>query len=170
MKITFRFKSLGRGLQSRVGARGRQSATQRIRHEQTLRRSAEEHATGEAAHWRTVYSLMRCPGCPCRNNQGYCWRDPHGGKHHKLLSAHLIYAAQIQYMFYTINIACAKNDTAIAGYCSLRVFHSILSIVAALVSCRSECTCLLVFLYVHTLIVFSGGFAFSLFWSAGLSV
>jgi hypothetical protein len=32
---------------------------------------------------------MRCPGRPCKNNQGHCWRDPHGGKHYKLLTAHM---------------------------------------------------------------------------------
>ncbi|KAK0302495.1 hypothetical protein LTR82_017846 [Friedmanniomyces endolithicus] len=33
--------------------------------------------------------FLRCPGRPCQNNQGYCWRDPYGGKHYKLATNHL---------------------------------------------------------------------------------
>jgi hypothetical protein len=47
-------------------------ATRRMRHQQALQQGAEEHASGEAAHWRAVYRTMRCPGRPCKNNQGYC--------------------------------------------------------------------------------------------------
>jgi hypothetical protein len=54
-----------------------------------MRLGAEEHTSGEAAHWRAVYSMLRCPGRPCQNSQGWCWRDPHGGKHYKLLTVHL---------------------------------------------------------------------------------
>lgn len=88
VKLTFRFRS--RNCPPRTGAvGGRQSATQRMRHGQALQRDAEEHASGQAAHWRFVYSILRCPGRPCQNSQGWCWRDPHGGRHYKLLTVHL---------------------------------------------------------------------------------
>lgn len=89
VRITFRFRPRATAPQTRAGGRGRQSATRRMRHEQALQRDAEEHVSGEAAPWRTVYDMMRCPGRPCLNNQGWCWRDPHGGRHHKLLTVHL---------------------------------------------------------------------------------
>jgi len=60
-----------------------------MRHGQALQRNAEEHASGQGAHWRYVYNILHCPGRPCRNSQGYCWRDPRGGKHYKLLTVHL---------------------------------------------------------------------------------
>ena len=89
VKITFRFRPRHTAPQTNFGLGGRQSATRRMRHQQTLQQGAEEHASGEAAHWRAVYRTMRCPGRPCKNNQGHCWRDPHGGKHYKLLTAHM---------------------------------------------------------------------------------
>ncbi|KAK6441244.1 hypothetical protein LTR95_002525, partial [Oleoguttula sp. CCFEE 5521] len=89
VKITFRFRPHHTTYRNQAGARGRQSATRPMRHDQGLQQDAEQHATGEAAYWRTVYSLLRCPGRPCQDNNGYCWRDPHGGKHHRLLTIHL---------------------------------------------------------------------------------
>ena len=89
VKINFRFRPSNTFSRAQGDARGRQSATRRMRHDQALQQNAEEHAAGEAAPWRTVYSLLRCPGRPCQNNQGYCWRDPHGGKHYKLLTSHM---------------------------------------------------------------------------------
>lgn len=86
VKFTFRFQP-----QDRINSapRARQSATRRMRQQQALQQGAEVHASGEAAHWRAVYRTMRCPGRPCKNDQGYCWRDPHGGRHYKLLTAHM---------------------------------------------------------------------------------
>ena len=89
LKMTFRFRPRNISSRAQGDAKGRQSATRRIRHAQALQQNAEEYATGEAAPWRTVYSLLRYPGRPCQNNQGYCWRDPHGGKHYKLLTSHM---------------------------------------------------------------------------------
>ncbi|KAK3945965.1 hypothetical protein QBC46DRAFT_424888 [Diplogelasinospora grovesii] len=31
--------------------------------------------------WNGVYTLMRCPGHPCKNQGGHCWRDPDSKKH-----------------------------------------------------------------------------------------
>jgi hypothetical protein len=31
--------------------------------------------------WNGVYTLMRCPGHPCKNQGGHCWRDPDNKKH-----------------------------------------------------------------------------------------
>ena len=88
VKVTFRFRPLDAPPQTR-GGRARPSATRRMRHQQTMQLGAEEQTSGEAAHWRAVYSTLRCPGRPCQNSQGWCWRDPHGGKHYKLLTVHL---------------------------------------------------------------------------------
>lgn len=89
VKITFRFRPRDAVPQTNSGRGGRQSATRRMRNQQALQQDAETHASGEGAHWRTVYRTMRCPGRPCKNNQGHYWRDPHGGKHYKLLTAHM---------------------------------------------------------------------------------
>lgn len=89
VKLTFRFRPRNGSPRTGAAGRGRQSATQRMRHEQALQRDAEEHASGRGAHWRHVYSILRCPGRPCQNSQGWCWRDPRGGKHYKLLTVHL---------------------------------------------------------------------------------
>jgi hypothetical protein len=89
VKITFRFRPRNAAPQTSSGRGGRQSATRRQRHQQALQQDAETHASGEGANWRAVYRTMRCPGRPCNNNQGHCWRDPHGGRHYKLLTAHM---------------------------------------------------------------------------------
>jgi hypothetical protein len=60
-----------------------------MRYGQALQRDAEVHANGQTAHWQAVYSTLRCPGRTCQNFQGWCWRDPCGGKHYKLLTVHL---------------------------------------------------------------------------------
>ncbi|KAK3933746.1 hypothetical protein QBC46DRAFT_454626 [Diplogelasinospora grovesii] len=31
--------------------------------------------------WNDVYALMRCPGHPCKNQGGHCWRNPDSKKH-----------------------------------------------------------------------------------------
>lgn len=89
LKITFRFRPQASVANTRARSCGFPSATRQRRREQAFQRDAEVHATGEPAHWRTVYSLLRCPGRPCVNQQGWCWRDPHSGKHYKLLTSHL---------------------------------------------------------------------------------
>jgi hypothetical protein len=89
VRLTLRFRPRNGFPRAGAAGRGRQSATQRMRYGQALQRDAEEHASGQGAHWRHVYSILRCPGRPCQNNQGYDWRDPRGGKHYKLLTVHL---------------------------------------------------------------------------------
>jgi hypothetical protein len=89
VKVTFRFRPRNTPPRAGSASGGRPSATRRMRYRQALQRDAEVHANAQAAHWRTVYSILRCPGRPCQNSQGWCWRDPHGGKHYKLLTIHL---------------------------------------------------------------------------------
>ena len=88
LKVTFRFRPRNTASRNPGRAKGRGSATQRMRQGQALQRDAEEHATGEAACWRSVYRIMRCPGRPCPNSAQYCLRDQ-SGKHFKLLTAHM---------------------------------------------------------------------------------
>jgi hypothetical protein len=89
VKVTFRFRPRNTPPRTRAASGGRPSATRRMRYGQALQRDAEVHANGQAAYWRAVYNTLRCPGRPCQNSQGWCWRDPHGGKHYKLLTVHL---------------------------------------------------------------------------------
>jgi hypothetical protein len=89
VKVTFRFRPRDTPPRAGSASGGRPSATRRMRYGQALQRDAEVHANRQAAHWRAVYSILRCPGRPCQNSQGWCWRDPHGGKHYKLLTIHL---------------------------------------------------------------------------------
>lgn len=88
LKVLFRFRPGTAASQTSNRAKGRRSTTRRLRRGQALRRDAKEHATGEAACWRTVYRIMRCPGRPCPNSAQYCFRDQ-SGKHFKLLTAHM---------------------------------------------------------------------------------
>jgi hypothetical protein len=89
VKVTFRFRPRNTPPRAGAASGGRPSATRRMRYGQALQQDAEVHANGQAAHWRAVYNMLRCPGRLCQNSQGWCWRDPHGGKHHKLLTVHL---------------------------------------------------------------------------------
>jgi hypothetical protein len=50
VKVTFRFRPLDAPPQARGGT-ARPSATRRMRHQQTMQLGAEEHTSGEAAHW-----------------------------------------------------------------------------------------------------------------------
>lgn len=68
--------------------RGLTSTTKRMLNELDLRVRAEEAASGGQVKWQQVYQLMRCPGFPCPPGQ-YCWIDPVGKKHYKLLTHHL---------------------------------------------------------------------------------
>lgn len=62
VRLTLRFRPRNGFPRFGAAGRGRQSATQRMRHGQALQRDAEEHAIGQGAHWRHVYSILRCPG------------------------------------------------------------------------------------------------------------
>ncbi len=48
-----------------------------------------EQSSGQYSPWRPVYNALRCPGPPCDNHDGHCWRDPVGKKHYKLKTHHL---------------------------------------------------------------------------------
>ncbi|EHA21861.1 hypothetical protein CBS115989_10927 [Aspergillus niger] len=48
-----------------------------------------ENVSGQASAWRDVFRKIRCPGPPCRNRNGYCWQDPVGKKHYRLLTHHV---------------------------------------------------------------------------------
>lgn len=56
--------------------------------ERNARLDAEQGTSGGPDPWRQVHSLLRCPGPPCDRGP-YCWQDPDGRKHYKLLSHHL---------------------------------------------------------------------------------
>ncbi|KIW22018.1 uncharacterized protein PV07_12576 [Cladophialophora immunda] len=67
--------------------RGRTSTTRGMLNELDVRVDAEEATSGQS-NWRKVYGLMRCPGSPCPWGR-YCWIDPVGKKHYRLLTHHL---------------------------------------------------------------------------------
>ena len=46
-----------------------------------------QQSTGQSSVWSAVYSLMRCPGHPCKNQTSYCFRDPDTKKHWPLDSS-----------------------------------------------------------------------------------
>jgi hypothetical protein len=92
VKLSFNYIQTGElpvgNSEKRGEKRGRNSTTQRMLNDLDLRVDAEEVATGQAVIWRKVYALMRCPGPPCPHSR-YCWIDPVGKKHHRLLNEHL---------------------------------------------------------------------------------
>lgn len=58
------------------------SATQRMLEERDQQLCTEEEVTGEPPAWKTVYTLLRCPGS--YDLGPHCWQDPYGKKHYKL--------------------------------------------------------------------------------------
>ena len=50
--------------------------------------AAEEAASGQPSIWADVYRTFRCPGHPCQLGP-YCWINPDGRKHFKLLGRHI---------------------------------------------------------------------------------
>jgi hypothetical protein len=56
--------------------------------ERNARLDAEQVVSGGPDAWRHVYNLLRCPGPPCDRGP-YCWQDPDGKKHYKLMGHHL---------------------------------------------------------------------------------
>jgi hypothetical protein len=48
----------------------------------------EEAASGQPSIWASVYRDFRCPGHPCQLGP-YCWVNPDGRKHYKLLGPHI---------------------------------------------------------------------------------
>lgn len=74
---------------------GYSSTTQQMLAERATQLDAEEESSGQPSTWAYVYKLMRCPGPPCHLGP-YCWCDPIGKKHYRLLTCHL--KALIKYM------------------------------------------------------------------------
>ncbi|ODM18800.1 hypothetical protein SI65_05417 [Aspergillus cristatus] len=64
------------------------SVTRRMLAERDTQIDAE-NVSGQASAWRDVFRKLRCPGPPCRNKNGYCFQDPIGKKHYKLLTYHV---------------------------------------------------------------------------------
>lgn len=64
------------------------STTRQMLAEREALLDAEQVISGRNSIWREVYNLMRCSGPPCHLGP-YCWRDPTGKKHYKLMSHHL---------------------------------------------------------------------------------
>jgi hypothetical protein len=71
------------------------STTQQMLAERAAQLDAEQVSSGQLSTWAHVYKLFRCPGPPC-NLGPYCWCDPIGKKHYKLLTCHL--KSLIKYM------------------------------------------------------------------------
>jgi hypothetical protein len=72
----------------RTERRGRLSRTQRMLDERDEQVGAEEAASGQPSIWAEVYRTFRCPGHPCQLGP-YCWINPDGRKHYKLLGPHI---------------------------------------------------------------------------------
>lgn len=63
--------------------------------DRSVQLSAEQGSSGQLSTWAYVYKFFRCPGPPCHLGP-YCWCDPVGKKHYKLLTCHL--KSLIKYM------------------------------------------------------------------------
>jgi hypothetical protein len=77
-----------RAISRRGDKRGPTLVTHRMLAERGAQIDAEEDTDRQPSVWRKVYSLMRCPGPPCRLGP-HCWQDPEGKKHYKLKTHHL---------------------------------------------------------------------------------
>jgi hypothetical protein len=77
-----------RATSRRGDKRGPTSVTHRMLAEREAQINAEEDTDRQPSVWRKVYSMMRCPGPPCRLGP-HCWQDPEGKKHYKLKTHHL---------------------------------------------------------------------------------
>jgi hypothetical protein len=73
---------------SQTARRGRLSRTHRMLNERDEQVGAEEAASGQPSIWADVYRTFRCPGHPCQLGP-YCWINPDGRKHYKLLGLHI---------------------------------------------------------------------------------
>jgi hypothetical protein len=56
--------------------------------EQAVQLDTEQVSSGQLSTWAHVYKLFCCPGPLCHLGP-YCWCDPVGKKHYKLLTCHL---------------------------------------------------------------------------------
>lgn len=83
LKISVNYIEDSSLLPSRYDKRGKSSVSKRMLADRDAQLDAEE-ASGQPSVWRRVYSIMRCPGPPCRHDGQYCWQDPAGKRHYKL--------------------------------------------------------------------------------------
>jgi hypothetical protein len=85
LMMTVSFSYVESGKTARTARRG---ATASQLAERNDRLEAEQVVSGGPDAWRHVYNLLRCPGPPCDRGP-YCWQDPDGKKHYKLMGHHL---------------------------------------------------------------------------------
>ncbi|KAL3952671.1 hypothetical protein ACCO45_012614 [Purpureocillium lilacinum] len=85
LKVDASFKFVESGKVARTAGRGA-TATQLA--EADIRLDAEQASLGNPSPFRHVYQIYRCPGPPC-DREPYCWLDPTGHKHYKLMTHHL---------------------------------------------------------------------------------
>lgn len=85
LKINVSFKYVESSKTPRTAGRG---ATAAQLADREMRLDAEQATLEGPASWRHVYGIMRCPGPPCDRGP-YCWQDPDGKKHYKLLGHQL---------------------------------------------------------------------------------
>lgn len=83
LKISVNYIEDSSPLRSRYDKRGKSSVSKRMLADRDAQLDAEE-VSGQPSVWRRVYSMMRCPGPPCRHDGQYCWQDPAGKRHYKL--------------------------------------------------------------------------------------
>ncbi|KAJ6436642.1 reverse transcriptase domain protein [Purpureocillium lavendulum] len=85
LKVDASFKFAESGKAARTAGRGA-TATQLA--ESDVRIDAEQASLGDQSPYRLVYQAFRCPGPPCDRGP-YCWLDPNGHKHYKLMTHQL---------------------------------------------------------------------------------
>ena len=85
LRISVLLNYVESGKTARTAGR-RATATQLA--ERNARLDAEQVVSGGPDAWRQVYNLLQCPGPPCDRGP-YCWQDPDGKKHYKLMGHHL---------------------------------------------------------------------------------
>jgi hypothetical protein len=85
LRVGVTFSYIESGKTARTAGRGA-TATQLAERDAQL--DAEQVVSGALDAWRRVYKLLQCPGPPCDRGP-YCWQDPDGKKHYKLMGHHL---------------------------------------------------------------------------------
>lgn len=88
LKISVNYIEENSLLSSKSDKRGKSSVSKRMLADRDAQLGAEE-ASGQPSVWKKIYSMMRCPGPPCRHDGQYCWQDPVGKRHYKLRTHHL---------------------------------------------------------------------------------
>ncbi|KAM0267961.1 hypothetical protein ACHAQH_010065 [Verticillium albo-atrum] len=84
LKINVCFKYV----ESKAAAPAGRGATASMLAENDTRLDASQAVLGRPEAYLHVFRVMQCPGPPCDRGP-YCWQDPVGKKHYKLLGHHL---------------------------------------------------------------------------------